>query len=240
MYRFVFALLISVPGWALAQQTASPAVAADSTLFSISVRGQASQIPDVAVLSVGVTTEAADSNIALRENAQKMTRVLAAVKTAGIAEADAQTSHIRLNPHYQYNNDRQPRITGYQASNTLTIKVRDVGNLGRLLDALATQGANQINGPFFQIDKPDPIYDQARKNALEMAQARAALYAQALGLRVRRIVSFSEGSSRGVEPQEMMVMAQMRSATVADAATPVSAGELNLSVNLDVVFELGR
>ncbi|HZX80339.1 MAG TPA: SIMPL domain-containing protein, partial [Lysobacter sp.] len=126
---------------------------------------------------------------------------------------------------------------GYQASNTVNVVVRDIGKLGRILDALVATGANQINGPTFDIDKKDPVYDEARRAALDKARQRADMYAQALGLRVRRIVSIDETGGMGIpRPVPMMAMAKM----ARDEATPVSPGENVLSVNLDVIFELGK
>lgn len=213
------------------------AIPADGTLLNVSAQAEASRTPDVATISAGVVTQAADSNTAMRQNAEQMARVVAAIKAAGVADKDVQTSGINLNPQYRYAENEPPKITGYQASNNVTLKVRDVSKLGKVLDALAAVGANQINGPSFEIDKPEPVYDEARLEALKKAQARAETYAKALGLKVRRIVSISEGNG-GFRPVPMVAM---RSGFMDKAeSTPVQPGETTLSVNLDVVFELGR
>ncbi|KAF1015943.1 MAG: 26 kDa periplasmic immunogenic protein [Stenotrophomonas maltophilia] len=208
------------------------------TLLNISANAEATRVPDVASLSAGVVTQAADGNSAMRQNAQQMDKVLAAVKAAGIAERDVQTSGISLNPQYRYAENEAPKITGYQASNNVSVKVRDITKLGKVLDALAAQGANQINGPSFEIDKPEPVYDEARLAALKKAQERAQTYAKSLGLQVRRIVSISENSNGGFRPMPMM--RAMAASAAMDKATPVAPGESTVSVNLDVVFELGR
>lgn len=218
-------------------QNVPAAVASDATLLNISAQAEARRVPDVATLSAGVVTQAADGNSAMRENAAQMDKVMAAIKAAGIAERDIQTSGINLSPQYRYAENEAPKIVGYQASNTVSLKVRDITKLGRVLDSLAAQGANQINGPSFEIDQPEPVYDEARVAALKKAQARAETYAKTLGLRVRRIVSISEGGGGGFRPVPMMAMAR---ATKAEMDTAVSPGETTLSVNLDVVFELGR
>ncbi|CAH0265265.1 MULTISPECIES: SIMPL domain-containing protein [Stenotrophomonas] len=216
----------------------SIAAAAEGTLLNISANAEATRVPDVATLSAGVVTQAADGNSAMRQNAQQMDKVLAAIKAAGIAERDVQTSGVSLNPQYRYADNEAPKITGYQASNTVSLKVRDIAKLGKVLDALAAQGANQINGPQFEIDQPEPVYDEARLAALKKAQARAQTYAKSLGLQVRRIVSISENSGGGFRPMPMM---RAQAAGMAmDKATPVAPGESTVSVNLDVVFELGR
>ena len=221
-----------------ARPVATPmTVAADGTLLSVAAQAEARRAPDIANVSAGVVTQAADANTAMRENAAQMAKVVAAIRAAGVAERDVQTAGVNLNPQYRYAENQPPVITGYQASNTVNVVVRDIGKLGRILDALVATGANQINGPTFDIDKKDPVYDEARRAALDKARQRADMYAQALGLRVRRIVSIDETGGVGIpRPMPMMAMAKM----ARDEATPVSPGENVLSVNLDVIFELGK
>lgn len=225
---------------ACAQNATAPgyAIPADGTLLSVAAQAEARRVPDVATISAGVVTQAADANAAMRANAEQMAKVMAAIKAAGIAERDIQTAGISVHPQYRYAENQPPAITGYQASNTVNLKVRDIGDLGEVLDALVASGANQVNGPSFEIDKPDEAYDEARLAAVEKAQARAQTYAKALGLRVRRIVSISEGG--GLQPPIPMMRMQAMDAGMAKAETSVSPGETTLSVNLDVVFELGR
>ena len=219
-------------------QSPSPPIAApsDGTLLSVSASAEATRVPDVASLSTGVVTQAADANAALKANSAQMNKVVAAIRAAGIAERDIQTSGININPQYRYAENQPPTITGYQASNTVNIKVRDIAKLGEVLDALVASGANQVNGPSFEIDQPEAAYDEARQAALKKTQARAEMYAKSLGLRVRRIVSISEGG--GFRPPMPMMKAMAMDARAESA--PVAPGETTLSANLDVVFELGR
>ncbi len=223
-------------------QTAAPggyAIPADGTLLSVSAQADSKRVPDVATISAGVVTQAADANAAMRQNAEQMAKVVAAIKAAGIAERDVQTSGISINPQYKYVENQAPEITGYQASNTVSLKVRDIAKLGKVLDTLVAQGANQVNGPNFEVDKPDEAYDEARRAALEKAQARAEMYAKTMGLKVRRVVSISEnGGSFPRPPMPMMAMSRSKEAYAGD--TSVSPGETTLSMTLDVVFELGR
>lgn len=225
---------------ACAQNSPTPggyAIPADGTLLSVSAQAESRRVPDVATMSTGVVTQAADANTAMRQNAEQMAKVVAAIKAAGVAERDIQTSGINLNPQYRYTENQPPAITGYQASNTVNIKVRDIGKLGKVLDSLVAQGANQVNGPSFEVDKPDEAYDEARLAALKKAEARAKTYADAMGLRVRRIVSISEGA--GFQPPMPMMRMQAMDAAMSKE-TSVSPGETTLSANLDVVFELGK
>lgn len=227
-------LLAAVPAFA---QLTQPTVGVNGTLLNVSSNAEATRIPDVARISAGVVTQAVDSNGALRANAQQMDKVMAAIKKSGIAERDVQTSGVNLNPQYKYEDNKAPQIIGYQASNTVNIKVRDISKLGQVLDALAAQGANQINGPMFSIDQPEPVYDQARMDALKKAQARADTYAKALGLRVVRIVSIDENSNGGFQPMAVLSAAPR---AAKEFNSPISPGETTLSVTLNVVFELGR
>jgi uncharacterized protein len=221
-------------------QNASPTLAASAggTLLSVSAQAEASRVPDVASLSTGVVSQAADANAALRANADQMSKVMASIKAAGIAEKDIQTSGINVNPQYKYTDNQPPKITGYEASNTVSIKVREIGKLGKVLDALVASGANQVNGPSFEIDQPEAVYDEARRAALAKAQYRAKMYAKSLDMKVKRIVSISEGG--GFQPPRPMMMMAKAEAFDRAQSSPVSPGETTLTANLDVVFELER
>ncbi|HEY4583002.1 MAG TPA: SIMPL domain-containing protein, partial [Lysobacter sp.] len=120
-----------------ARPVATPmTVAADGTLLSVAAQAEARRAPDIANVSAGVVTQAADANTAMRENAAQMAKVVAAIRAAGVAERDVQTAGVNLNPQYRYAENQPPVITGYQASNTVNVVVRDIGKLGRILDAL--------------------------------------------------------------------------------------------------------
>lgn len=219
----------------------TPYVATDGTLLSVSAESQAKRTPNIATVSTGVVTQAADANAAMRANAEQMAKVVAAIKAAGIAERDIQTSGINLNPQYRYQENQPPQITGYQANNNVNIVIRDISKVGKILDSLVATGANQINGPSFDLDDKDKeaAFDEARRGAIEKAQARAEMYAKTLGMKVRRIVSVSEGG-RFAPPMPMPMMAMRMEKAGAAADTSVSPGENTLSMNLDVVFELGK
>ena len=218
-----------------------PAIAASSTLLTLSAEGKSTRTPDLAVFSAGVTTQGDTAGQAMSANAAAMTRVIAALKKAGVADKDIQTSSINLNPVYgqpvmgpngQVVNE--PRIVGYQAVNMVTVRARDIKNFGKVLDALVASGANQISGPSFQMSDPSTAQDEARLGAMKAARARADLYARAAGLRVVRIVSISEGGYN--PPQPKYAMMEARSADA--ASTPVQAGEVEAQVSVTVQFEL--
>ena len=216
-------------------------ITADSrnTLLSIATSAEASRTPDVAALSTGVVTQSGDASSAMRSNAVQMDKVMTALRAAGIADRDIQPSGINLNPQYRYADNQPPAIVGYQASNTVNIKVRALDKLGKVLDALVAQGANQINGPSFGIDKPEAALDEARVAAVKKAQAQAQTYADALGLKIRRIVSISEGGAGLPRPPMPMLRAMSADAGYAKE-TAVAPGESSVSVSVEMVFELGR
>ncbi|MDP5209760.1 SIMPL domain-containing protein [Microbulbifer sp. 2205BS26-8] len=207
------------------------------TLVTIAAHGEVSQAPDIASISVGVVTEAGDSKKAMGDNAEQMEALMAAIKKAGIAKKDIQTSGISLWPRYQYQQNRKPQLVGYTARNTVSIKVRKLDELGDLLDDLADAGANQVNGPSFEIGEPAPVQAKAREKALLDAQERATIYAKALGMKVRRIVSISEKGT-GDLPHPVMLSRNQMTAEKDRATTPVAPGEITVTVNLDLVFEL--
>jgi hypothetical protein len=206
------------------------------TRLEVVATGEVSRVPDVARISAGVVTSAPTASAALEQNARQMATVRAALKRAGIADRDIQTSAINLFPDYRQDRpEGTPQLIGYRASNELTVVFRDIANTGKILDALVAQGANQINGPTLSVDKPEGALDEARTKALATARARAELYARALGQKVVRVLEVSEsGNTSGPRP-----MAAYRMVAQDAASTSVEPGSQTLSVSLNVVFELG-
>ena len=205
------------------------------TRLDVSATGEVSRVPDIAIISAGVMTRSASATAAISENAARMERVRAALKSAGIPDRDIQTSNISLNPEYRYQENQPPQLVGYTASNTVNVRFRDIRNTGRILDALVAQGANQINGPNLTIDKPEAALDEARAKAVAVGRARAELYARALGMRVVRLLSVSEGGGYSVPPPMVMMRAERGSAA---ADTKIDPGEQQLQVTVAMSFEL--
>lgn len=206
----------------------------DGTVLEISADGTSTRTPDLAMIQAGVVTQAVTAGNAMRQNSTRMATVLAALQRAGVAERDIQTSSIALSPQYRYAQNQPPVITGYQASNQVTVRFRDIAKSGAILDALVKEGANNILGPNLTVDKPEAALDEARTAAVATARARAELYAKAAGLSVDRILSISESGAMPVPPRPMMMM---RAEASADA-TQVVAGESELRVSLSVRFLL--
>ena len=219
-----------------APTTVEPMVPAAGTVLDVSAEGRTTRVPDLATIRAGVVSQSPTAAAALTDNAQRMTKVLDALKRAGVAPRDIATSSVQLSPQYRYADNQPPVITGYQATNTVSIRFRDVAKSGTILDALVAQGANQIDGPNLSIDKPEAALDEARADAIAQAKRRADLYAKAAGLRVARIVSIAEsGQDTGGSPQPMMAM--MRGAMAKDS-TQIAPGEKDVTVTLSVRFLL--
>ena len=198
--------------------------------------GEVTRVPDLVRINAGVVTQAPTAVEAIRQNAARMEAVRAALRAAGIADRDIQTSSVSLNPNYRYAENQPPRLIGYQASNEVNVRFRDIARSGPILDALVAQGANQINGPMLTIDRPEAALDEARVQALTNARARAELYARTLGMRVARVLAVSE---TGLAPIPMARVGMVRGmAANQDAATQIVPGEQTLSVSLTVSFEL--
>lgn len=226
--------------------SSSPVISAGNTLLSIAAEGKSTRTPDLAVFNAGVTTQATTAGAALTENAQRMTNVIASLRKAGIAERDIQTSNLSVNPVYGQPKrlpdgsveQQDPIIVGYQATNQVSVRQRKLDSYGKVIDTLVANGANQVNGPSFQIDNADAAMDEARLEAMKKAGARAELYAKAAGLRVVRILTISENAGWSPpQPQVMFARADMASAP---KSSPVAAGELEMTVTINVSYELAR
>ena len=225
----------AVPASAQAPAVMGPVQTISGTRLDISATGEVTRVPDIAVISAGVMTRSSSATGAIQENAARMERVRAALKRAGIEDRDIQTSSINLNPEYRYDQNQPPRLTGYRATNTVNVKFRDLKRTGAILDALVAEGANTINGPNLTIDKPETALDEARTKAIANGRARAELYANALGMRVVRLLSVSESGGYAVPPPMPMVMMAERSQS---ADTKIDPGSQQLQVSVSMSFQL--
>lgn len=257
-----FACLALLAGTAAAQTPPTVQVSPlgpTSALLSLSAEGRSNRVPDLAVFSAGVVTHGATAAEALGNNSRQMDRVVAALKRSGIADRDIQTSAISLSP--RWNNPeaeaqriaretRQPyvppteppRIIGYEARNSVQVRVRRLGEMGQIIDTLVAAGANEVNGPSFTLDDQKAALDEARTEAVALGQERAELYARAAGMRVVRLLSISEGG--GYYPvQQIFVTGAARGGgppPPPPPPAPVSPGELTLGMSLSMQFEIAR
>lgn len=224
----LIALLVS----ALLAATPVAAQPSGGSVPSVTVSGEASTSlpPDLAIVRGGVTSDGKTAREASAANAKTMSAVLAAVKAAGIAEKDLQTSSFSIQPV----RDREgQRVTGFQASNRVTVQIRDLAKVSDVLDRMTEAGANTISGIEFAIASPSKTMDEVRGEAVADARRKAEIYARAAGASLGRAISISEEGA----PSRPIVM---RAAPKAAFATPVATGEEELRVSVTVSFELIR
>ena len=230
---------LSAPA-ALAQSTPAAlmqvhAVAAQPAL-NLSAHGEVKVAPDMATITFGVMTEAPTAQAAMADNARRMTEVFAALRRAGIEERDIQTSGLTLSAQYDYQQNEPPRLRGYQASNRVTVSIMDLDEVGTVADAVVAAGVNQIDGIGFGLRDPGAAEDQARVLAVRALQDKARLYAQALGVELGGIRSLNEGG--GYSPQPPMPVFAMARMEMADASTPVAAGQLTVRIDITGTYDL--
>lgn len=203
--------------------------------------GHAAIRPDMASLNLSVMREGDTARAALDKANEAVAGVIAALKQSGIADRDLQTSGLSIDPRYVYpqNNDgtQQPRIVGYQVTNSLTVRVRDLAKVGEVLDRAVTLGVNQGGGITFGNDDPKEAVTEARKRAVADAADKARTLAEAAGIALGRIVEITETSTA----QPPMPMPQMMRMEAADAkAVPVEAGENTYRIQVQVTYEIGQ
>lgn len=209
------------------------------SIINVSATGDAAIAPDLAYLTLAVMRESATAREALSTNNAAMAEVLAAMKAFGIADKDLQTSGSMINPVYVYPNSDQPqtppKITGYQVSNSLSVRVRDLAKLGEVLDQAVTLGVNSGGNVTFGNDDPSAAIKQARIEAMKEAVEKAKVLTEAAGAKLGKIISINESTN---QPQPLMMQARMEMDAVAAKSVPMAAGESSYSVNVNVSFEI--
>lgn len=215
---------------------AGAAFAADPARITVTGEGRVDASPDMATISLGVTSEAPTAAAAMAANSVELGRVLANLRGAGIEGRDLQTSGLTLNPNWRSDdNGSNGRIVGYIAANMLTVRVRALDSLGVVLDAAVKDGANTLNGVSFGLAQPEPVLDEARKRAVADALHRALLLTEAAGVALGAVVAISEGGGN-FAPSPMFRM----EGAMADAPVPVAQGEVSLSASVTMVWEIAQ
>ena len=215
----------SVP--AIAQQKFEPHI-------SVTGEGTVDAVPDLAIIQAGVTTQGKTARLASETNSTTMAKVLAALKAGGIAERDVQTSQFSIRPLYNSRRDGYRNITGFEASNRVGVKVRDLAKLAAVLDQVISAGANDMSGISFTVTERSKLLDKARGDAVADARRKAELLANAAGAKLGRAIVITEG---GGSPMPIGRLA-MRAAP--SAPPPIAVGEQTLRVSVTVTFELSN
>lgn len=224
--RFLSIILIS-----LGLATAAMAAETGPTI-TVTGRGEVAAAPDMATITLGVTSQARTAGDAMAEASAAAAAILKELEAAGIAPRDMQTSELSVDPVWsnRTGNGEAPRIEGFVARNTLRVRVRDLDRLGAVLDDVLRVGANTFRGLSFGLQEPEPLADRARAAAVADAQRKAALMAGAAGVALGPVLSISEAG--GAAPVPMMLES-------ARAAIPVAAGEVSQTATVTMVFALG-
>ncbi|TJZ94083.1 SIMPL domain-containing protein [Paracoccus gahaiensis] len=225
---------------ALAALTAGPALAAPMACgpagpsrMTVTGEGQSRTAPDMASIQLGVTTQADSAAEAMSQNNDRQSAVIAALTDTGIDAAQIQTSGLSLNPLMQYGENQAPTVTGYQASNMVTVRVSDLGTLGEVLDAIVGAGANEINGITFTREDGASTQDDARREAVADARRKAEVLAEAAGVELGPLMTLRDVATGNGGPRPMMRM----EAAMADS-TPVQPGEVETTAQVEVEFAL--
>ncbi|HET7714204.1 MAG TPA: SIMPL domain-containing protein [Bauldia sp.] len=200
-------------------------------------------VPDIAIVTIGVTTRAETARAALDQNSAETARVIAAITGAGIEARDVQTSGLSVFPVYEERPPRAdgeggivalPKIVGYQVQNEVRVTVREIGKSGALLDQVVSAGANQISGIYFDVSDPAAAADEALRKAIADARRKAELMAAAAGVRIVRILDISGGGSFPV------FRAERAAFDAAAPSVPVMPGETRVSANANIIFEIAE
>lgn len=208
--------------------TAPSAVAADR-LVTVTGEATVAVAPDTAVIRVGVTSVGKTAREASDTNAKQMTAVLSAIKDAGIGARDIQTSRLSLQPQYDPNRSGTARLLGFQATNQITVNIRDIDKLAGIIDQAIAAGANEMSGLEFVVSEQSKLLDQARDDAIADARRKAERYAKAAGVKLGAVTSISE---EGSTPPPRLMQA-MRA-----GAAPVAPGEQTLRAVVTVSYEI--
>lgn len=208
----------------------------DAQLLSVSATAKVESIPNMATVTIGVVSEALTAQAVKDQNSKQMNQVISFIKQAGINEKDIKTSQFYISPKYNYSNQQQT-VVGYQANQTITVKIKNVDKSSQQLEAIVdgavNNGANQIQGVDFSFENNESLVQNARKQAIEKAKTNAQQIANDAGLKLVRIVNVVTSESDNPRPLFAANMAMAKS-----SAPQIELGTQEVSVTVTVVFEI--
>jgi uncharacterized protein YggE len=217
------------------------ALAADPTVpehtISVTGTGRVTLTPDVADLRLGVNITRPTATEARADAAAAMTKVVDAIKKAGVADKDIKTSMLSLQPVYDYSNNGQGKLTGFQVVNVVAVTVRDISTVGALIDASVIAGATSVDGVSFRVDDQTKAEAQARTGAVADARAKANALAAAAGVSITGVASISEVSN--TVPYPMPYAGAAPSKDAMSVPTPVQPGTTEIAIVVSMVFLIG-
>ena len=207
----------------------------------VTVAGEATSRvePDTAVLTVSVVTQNPQALNAQQENARKSESVAAAVKTTAGSSVEIKTSDYTLQPQYDYRDNRLPKIVGYNARNSVIVTMTDLKNVGAVIDAASSAGANSVDGIAFVLRQTSPARGQALAEATQQAMNKANSIAQALGGHVLRVVEENEAATVGGDGFNTYDSNRgLNAETLKMRTTPVASGQLSIKSNVQLIVEI--
>lgn len=211
--------------------------AATSNMVSFSGQGKVVAKPDIALVNVSILTEATTSKKAQDDATAKSKAVTDFLNKQGIEENDIKTTGYNIYPQYTYPPYGRSQITGYQVNHTLEIKIRDLAKVSSILDGLVTAGANQVNQLSFQVDNPEKLKAEARTKAIAEAKTKAKELQKQIGVKLGRIVNFSENSTGEIMP--MYDYAYGKGGMGGGSSGPsVPAGENEIVINVSLTYQI--
>lgn len=217
---------------------AGSVIHAEERRISVDATGTVQAAPDMATITLGVTNENAEASVAMKATSDAVSQVLGRLEEMGLESRDVQTRDLSLSPVWSGRNSQsgeQARITGFVASNRVFVRVRDLDQLGQIMDAVIQDGANDFGGLSFGVQDPKPLEAQARAQAVAQASEKAQQLAQAANVSLGPVQSIVEQGG-GVRP-----MAAMREMSMADAGgVPVAGGEISVSVSVSMQFGISE
>ncbi len=229
--------LLALLGIACAPQKISVTSTDNASTNGITVTGEGkvTGTPDLAVITLGVSTTQPTVAEARDQAATTMQALIDTVKANGVAEKDIQTTQLSIYPQYDYSMGGTGKLVGYQITNTVTVKVRDINKTSDVLDAAVTAGGDmtQVQNISFTIDDPSSLKDQAREMAVNDAKAHAQRLADTAGVKLGDPVSISEASATPYPVAQYAAIAP-----AAGASTPIEAGELDVDLTVQVIFAI--
>jgi len=206
--------------------------------ITIDGEGKVTATPDIAEISLGLQTENVKVASAQKENTDKMNQIIAELKSMGIEAKDIKTASYTIYPNYDYPSGRQV-LKNYVVSQNVTVKIRSLDKIGDVVQKAATLGANQIGGLSFTIDEPEKIKQQARELALIAAKQKAESLAKLAGVRLGKLVSFTESAYGGSIPNVRDYALKVESGMGGAAPAPaVEAGSQDVVINVMVTYEV--
>lgn len=200
--------------------------------ITVSGQGEAYAVPDIARISAGVMTQDKDAAKAAAENAKLARKIVDAIMSVGVAKKDIQTSLYSVQPMYEHNISAK-KLTGYQVSNIVKVTVKDLRKAGDVIDKAIAAGANNVQGPSFELDNDAALRDKALAAAVKAAANKAKVIAGALGVRLGSVRAVSESVGRPIYPM-MLVRADVAGAP----ETPALPGQLAVTATVTLVYNI--